>query len=293
MSFHRRFAIGVAIFLSEAMTAQAAVRLTEVTRKAFEGYISQIESQMDSDAKNNWLHTLDRMPAARARAVQGQIIALPFAHREPGQDASMKITDGLINHWFGAVFIPGANVDEVRAVLQDYAHYSKIYAPDVTESRLIDRKEDVFDIFLRLHREVRVKILFGYSFPVEFNTNYNVPYFMTGDLLQVRSKSTRIAQVREPKRSHTDEYPVGYDDGYLWRLYSYWRIYHTDSEKPGVFLECEAVSLSRSVPGFVEKLVTYFTTNFPEDSMRATLGATRKAVQNRTARPAARATVKN
>jgi hypothetical protein len=270
-----------ALLLVAASSAQAAVRLTDATRKAFEDYISGIESQMDADAQHGRLRVLDRIPDARARAVQGQTVAMPFAHREPGKDASMKISEGLINHWFGAVFIPVATLDNVRTVLQDYADYSKIYAPDVTESRLIDRKGDVFNIFLRLHRQVRVKILFGYSFPVEFNTTYEVPYFMSGDLLQVRSKSTRIAQVKDPKTSHTDEYPVGDDDGYLWRLYSYWRIYHTDAPQPGVFLECEAVSLSRSVPGFVEKLVTYFTTNFPEDSMRGTLGATRKAVQNR------------
>jgi hypothetical protein len=281
MSPHGRLLPANVLLLAAGLVAQGAVRLTEPTLQAFDIYVSRIESQMDSDARNHRLPALDRMPEARAAAVQGQIVAKPFSNRMPSNDASIKITSGLINHWFGAVFIPNATIADVRGVLQDYADYSKIYAPDVTESRLISRKDDAFDIFLRLHRQVRVKLLFGYGFPVEFNTNYHVPYFMTGKVLQVRSKSTRIAQVKDPKRSHTDEYPVGNDNGYLWRLYSYWRIYETDAPQPGVFLECEAVSLSRSVPGFVEKLVSYFTTNFPEESMRETLGATRKAVQSR------------
>src|SRR5205085_97158 len=129
-----------------------------------------------------------------------------------------------------------------------------------------------------LHRDVRIKVLFGYGFPVEFNASYNVHYSMADQMLLLRSISTRIAQVRDPKRSHTDEYPVDDGDGYLWRLYSYWRIYPgTLSGKNGVFMESEAVSLSRSVPGVVAKMVTDFTSNFPRESLEATLVKTKAA----------------
>ncbi len=217
--------------------------------------------------------------------MKGDVAAMPFALRASGQGASVNIAGGLINHWFGAVFVPRAAVDDVRAVLQDYESYSRIYAPDVTESRLLRRNGNDFDIFLRLRRQIRVKVLFGYSFPVEFNTTYRVLYSTKAGVLDVRSLSTRITQVKDPKKSHTEEYPPGDDDGYLWRLNSYWRIYETNSPEPGVILECEAVSLSRSVPSFLQSVVTYFTTNFPEDSMRATLSATRRAVQARVAQP--------
>jgi hypothetical protein len=268
-----------------AAPAAGTVRLTPATASAFDDYIRQIEAQMDSDAQAQRVRVLDRLPEARARVMKGDVAAMPFARRASGQGASVNITGGLINHWFGAVFVPRATVDDVRAVLQDYESYSRIYAPDVTESRLLKRSGDDFDIFLRLHRQIRVKVLFGYSFPVEFNTTYRVPYSMKAGVLNVRSLSTRIAQVKDPKKSHTDEYPPGDDDGYLWRLNSYWRIYETNSPEPGVILECEAVSLSRSVPSFLQGVITYFTTNFPEDSMRATLDATRWAVRARTAQP--------
>jgi hypothetical protein len=248
--------------------SQGSAYLSEETVKAFDAYIKQVETHMDSPA-------LAHLPASRERAIKGEIVAVPFPHRNESNDASFKVPDGLVNHWLGAMFISGATVDQVRAVLQDYANYSRIYAPDVTESKLIKLSGDAFDIFLRLHRQVRIKALLGYSFPVEFNSNYHVRYYKTGETLQVRSASTRIAEVRDPKKSHSEEMTPGSDNGYLWRLRSYWRVYPAQG---GVLVECEAVSLSRSVPGFVEKMVSYFTTNFPEDSMRNTLRATREAV---------------
>lgn len=267
------------------VAAAGSVRLTAAAAAGFDDYIRQIEAQMDSDAQRQQLRMLDRLPETRAEVMKGEVAAIPFARRAARQGASVNIPGGLIHHWFGAAFVPRARVEDVRAVLQDYNNYSRIYAPDVTESRVLSRNGDDFDIFLRLHRQVRVRVLFGYSFPVEFNTTYHVPYSMKRGVLEVRSISTRIAQVKNPGKSHTDEFPPGDDDGYLWRLNSYWRIYETNSPAPGALLECEAVSLSRSVPSLLQGVITYFTTNFPEESMRATLSATRQAVRNRAAQP--------
>jgi hypothetical protein len=279
----------VAAVLSLAFLAQevraGVARLSEETNKAFDSYIRDIDTRMENDAKAQHARVLDRVPDARTQALSGSVVAIPFARRSSDPDASIQIPGGLINHWFGAVFIPRAVVTDVRAVLQDYAYYSRIYGPDVAESRLVGRSGDDFDIFLRLHRQIHVKLAFGYNFPAEFNTNYRVTYAMAGDVLRVRSVSTRVAEVKDPKKSHTEEYPPGNDDGYLWRLNSYWRVYETKSPAPGVILECEVISLSRSVPSFLQNVVSYFTTNFPEDSMRATLDATRKGVQARLAQP--------
>lgn len=251
--------------------AAADVRLSDQTRQAFDAYVRQVEAGMDSAASGS-------IPGIQERARRGEIVAMPFSYRSANKGASVPIEDGLINHWLGVMFVPGATVDQVRAVLQDYPNYSKIYGPEVAESKIIKANGNDFDIFLRLHRHVRIKALLGYAFDVEFNSNYHVRYAKVGETLTVRSLSTRIAEVKDVKKSHTEEKEPGYDNGYLWSLRSYWRVIPAQG---GVFVECEAVSLSRSVPGFVEKMVTYFTTNFPEESMRATLKATRESVKTR------------
>ena len=256
----------VAVLAVMTASLSFAVQLSEQTKAEFDAYIKKAEAQMDTPV-------YDRFPSIRERAKKGEIVAVPFAYRTEGKQASVNIRDGLVNHWLGVMFVPNVTVDALKGVLQNYGQYKSTYAPEVTESLVQKAGNDEFDIFLRLHRQVHIKALLGYGFPVEFNSNYHVRYYKTGETLQVRSFSTRIAEVKDPKKTHTEEHEVGNDSGYLWRLRSYWRLTPADG---GVYVELEAVSLSRSVPGFVEKMVTYFTTNFPEDSMRHTLGATRK-----------------
>ncbi len=262
------FSLGVMAGLC-GLPAMADVRISDQTRQAFDAYVRQVEPGMDSAASSG-------LAGVQDRARKGEIVAMPFSYRDTSKGASVPISEGLVNHWLGVMFVPGATVEQVRAVLQDYPNYSKIYAPEVAESRIVKGGGNDFDIFLRLHRHVRIKALLGYAFDVEFNSNYHVKYAKAGELLTVRSLSTRIAEVKDAKKSHTEEKEPGYDNGYLWALRSYWRVIPAQG---GVFVECEAVSLSRSVPGFVEKMVTYFTTNFPEESMRATLKATRDSVK--------------
>lgn len=259
------------LLLAAAVPVLADVQLSDRTRDEFERYVRQLEPQIDSVAVNG-------ISGARDRALMGGIVAVPFLNRKPGDTASLPISDGLINHWLGVMFVPGATVEQVRAVLQDYPNYSKIYAPEVAESRLVKANGSDYEVFLRLHRQVKVKALLGFNFPVEFNTTYAIRYGQRGETVVVHSRSTRIAEVKDPKKSHTLEKEPGNDNGYLWALRSYWRV---SPGQGGTWVECEAVSLSRSVPGFVEKMVTYFTTNFPEESMRQTLKATRDAVLRR------------
>jgi len=69
--------------------------------------------------------------------------------------------------------------------------------------------------------------------------------------------------------------PVGDDDGFLWRLYSYWRFYQSQD---GVFVQCHAISLTRNVPAGLGWIVRPFLETIPRDSLRFTLEATRNAV---------------
>jgi hypothetical protein len=268
--------------LATAAVAFGGIQLTPSARAGWEYYVRTAEAGMDAESASHGLQALDRLPAERAKVLAGEIVAVPFAHRAVGDDPGVPIRDGLINHWLGAMFIPHATPAEVRSVLEDYPDYKTIYGPDISASTLLARSGDRFDVALRMSRQVRVKLLFNYTFPVEFNATFHVRYFESGDVLEVRSRSTRIAEVKDPQKSHTIEYPAGNDDGYLWRLNTYWRIYQgRDGETPGTFAECEVISLSRAVPGFVQKTVSYFTTNFPEQSMRDTLEATRRALMAR------------
>jgi hypothetical protein len=69
--------------------------------------------------------------------------------------------------------------------------------------------------------------------------------------------------------------PPGKDGGYLWRLNSYWRYFDTGR---GVYVQCEAVSLTRDIPTGLNWLVGPFVQSVPKDSLEFTLQSTRSEV---------------
>ena len=73
---------------------------------------------------------------------------------------------------------------------------------------------------------------------------------------------------------------MGDDDGFLWRLNSYWRFQAADG---GIYARCEAISLSRDVPLGLGWMLKGFLEKFPKESMMNTLRGTREAIQNRKA----------
>jgi hypothetical protein len=90
-----------------------------------------------------------------------------------------------------------------------------------------------------------------------------------------RSRSTHIWQIDQPGSVSERRRPEGDDDGFLWRLNSYWSF----AERPeGLVIECEAVSLTRDVPAGLAWLVTPVIQTLPRSSIEFTLTATRNAL---------------
>jgi hypothetical protein len=61
----------------------------------------------------------------------------------------------------------------------------------------------------------------------------------------------------------------------LWRLNSYWRFEERDG---GVWLECEAVSLTRDVPTGLGWIIEPIIRDLPKESLANTLRSTRTAL---------------
>ena len=205
---------------------------------------------------------LSAHPDERAKLRNGGIIVVPAARG--GKDS---IHGGMVQDWLGCTFIPGATIEAVRAVMQNYAAYKDYYGPEVIESKLLDHRGSQYDIFLRLYKKEFITVV--------LNVNYRVDYTnLANGGLAVVSRSTRIAQVKDPERSMTVERPPGDDLGLLWALNSYWRF---TPAPDGVYVQMRAISLSRELP-FGLGWLKGFVKRFPRESMHNTLAGTRKAV---------------
>lgn len=209
----------------------------------------------------------DRSPDAWKAKAHGNNIRIEPSHTlDNGK--KIDVPDGMIQHWVGTMFIAGAAIPQVKAVLQDYENYKYIYNPEVIESKLISHQGDEYDIFLRLYKKQVLTVV--------LNSNYHVRYgLLDPRRMYVISHSTRIAEVKDTARPAAGEEKVGDDTGFLWRLNSYWRFEQADG---GVYAECEAISLSRDVPPLLGWMIKGFLEKFPKESMQNTLRGTKAAV---------------
>ena len=260
----------VALLLLAAPCALPFAKLTPQTTAAFDRYVEVAEGRMNRDLDaERFLHASAEL---KARLRGGELVIEPGSVLDSGKES--KVPDGMIQDWLGEMFIPGATIAQVRDFLQDYDNYKKYYAPEVIESKLISHQGDDYDIFLRLYKK--------HVLTVVLNTNYHVHYGMLDPRrMYTISHSTRIAEVKNPKQSYSEEEPIGNDTGFLWRLNAYWRFEEADG---GVYAQCQAISLSRDVPLGLGWMIRGFLAKFPKESMQNTLQGTKAALAG--ARPA-------
>ena len=243
------------------------------TVQAFSRYVSLTEARIGKQVADpgHFLY-VDQLPESRRSHVlselkQGRI----FMERLVTRDASGGEIDapgGLIHHWVGDVFIPGASLPQVLDLVEDYNHHQEVYKPEVTRSRLISRDGNDFKVFYRL---VKHKVI-----TVTLDTEHDVRYTRVDDShWYSRSVSTRIAEVADAGQPDEHEKPVGHDGGFLWRINSYWRFVERDG---GVYVECESISLTRDIPAGLGWMVGPFVSGIPKESLEHTLGSTRSAV---------------
>jgi hypothetical protein len=252
------------------VSAQAAV-LKPDTATAFDQYVRVTEDLQASDLRRDRFFIIDRLPGTSrremyARLRRGEIYIQQLQTKDDGKP--IHIPDGMVHHWAGVMFIPGATLAQVAAVLQDYDHHKDIYAPDVRQSKLLEREVDEARIYYQLYHKATVTVVINATFDVHFANDGPTRGLS-------RSYSTRLAEVENPDTPQQRELPVGNDHGYLWRLDTYWRIEEKDG---GAYVQLESIALSRNIPLIFAWLVNPLTKSLPRSVISNLLTATRKAV---------------
>jgi hypothetical protein len=247
--------------------------IRSATIQAFTEYVARTEAQNVESLRQGpflWVDSLQEQDRSTsfARLKAGEVLMRRLSVKENGGNVS--VPGGLIHDWQGIVFLPGAKLDEVLKILQDYDHQSIYYAPDVERSKLESRDGDNFRFFLRFRRKK--------LFTVVLNTEHQVTYYRDSPLrAHSRSSALRIAQVQDPGGAQEKEKIPGQDDGFLWRMETWWRLEERDG---GVYVQNQVVTLTRDIPTGLGWLIEPFITNIPKETLEFTLQATRKAVLN-------------
>lgn len=254
----------------------SAAELKGNTAAAFDKYVAATEARIKAEqlAGGVFLYVEALPDDARKKAYEqlknGEILVEKMETKGPG--ITTDPPDGMIHHWVGLVFIPGVTLAQVLPVVQDYNNRAELYKPEVTASRLISHQGNEYKYFLRLYQRRFTTVV--------FNTEY-VAHWGQVDAKRVYSDSisTRIAEVKDSDHPEGEEWPVGQGHGYLWRLNTYWRFAEKDG---GVYLQVEAVSLTRSIPYGLGWLLRPLVTKIPKQSLDRALGQTRTVVLEKT-----------
>lgn len=227
--------------------------------KGWSTYATTVDARFAEAAAKSTFFALDAAPAgagwrdaARRGAARMAEIATP------------PISGGKIHHWVGGIFVPNTTVEQVVQRLQRHAGREADFHDDVLASRLVSRNGDRLAVFMKLRRESIIT--------VTYNTEHDVLYHRLGGRATSRSVATKIAEVANAGTPDEREKASGDDNGFLWRLNAYWRYEQVDG---GVLIECESVSLSRSIPLVLRPFVRSTVDRIARESLEKTLRSVR------------------
>ena len=187
-----------------------------------------------------------------------------------GSQDLTKVPSGLIHDWFGAAFIPGTTLNQVLSVVRDYDRYKEYYHPTVADSKTLstDRLEDRFSMLL-----VNNSLLVGTALAGD----YKCRYVRVSDRRWYSiSESTRIQEIEDSGTANEHMLREGEGKGLLWRLVSITRFEERDG---GVYMELEAIALSRDIPISLRWMVAPIVRRVSRNSLVASLRQTEGAIR--------------
>jgi hypothetical protein len=262
-----------------ALPAEAnAATLKSATIIAWDHCLQTADASLQDRVRpgRTFLWTLENAERA-AKVHSGEILIAPAPGKNP-----MKVPDGLVHHWMGAMFVPNVRLDDILEVTRDYDHYKEFYRPSVVESKTIARNgsDDRFSMVL-----MNEAFFLRTALDADYHTN-NVR--LDDRRFYAISRTTRVQEVEE--YGHPGEYrkPEGEGSGYIWELYSIIRLEQRDH---GVYVELEAIALSSDIPAAVRILVDPIVRHVSRNSIYTSLHQTQQAVLTSLATTATSASV--
>jgi len=251
-----------------------ALELQQETIAAFDRYVKlaqeQRSSALEADGPFLWIDSQPKSVRDHGykELRSGQFIIRQLQTYDDGQE--IEIPFGMVHHWIGIAFVPGATLKTAEAVLEDYPDYSRIYAPQVRRSKILSRDGDEFRLYLQLFKSSPREVSYNAYFDV--HRHWLCPTRIASD-----SISTRITQLQDPSKPDSADVPAGQDSGYLWRMNDYWRYEQKDG---GVYMQVESISLSRDVPPLLWWLVRGLIHHIARQTMADLLESNRRAIEN-------------
>jgi hypothetical protein len=253
------------ILLAARIPMASAMTLQPATLKAWNDYIGAVDSRMQMRTNGQQPFLCSDEASGRTSLLQrGKTIVAPG----PG-NGILSVPGGLIHHWIGAVFIPHTSLAGLHAMLSDYDRYKDFYKPVVADSRMLPC----------MGTERRISMIWQHRV-LFINAAIEGQYRINDVAIDPRhgyniATTTQVREIEGYGESRQRFLAPGEGSGFIWRLHSIARYEERDG---GVYLELEAIALTRDIPGSLRWLVSPLVNHLSVSSLAITLQQTRDAV---------------
>lgn len=169
------------------------------------------------------------------------------------------------------MFIPQVQPEDVIAVLQDYDHHAKIYAPEVSSSKVLDKQGMRYHVVKEtLSRNVitvglRIEGIIDWSGDEQEGFS---SHSTTTHVTEFEHAGTPRARERSPDQAK----------GWMWATDSWW---HVTPNKEGACVTYETIALTRDVPWGWGWFLRGIIERFPAKTLTDMLDRTRCEVLSR------------
>jgi|SRR5579872_1868262 len=266
MKSHVIAALSVSLLM--AVAPSRAGELKPATIQAWEEYIRGANARMMERVRGSHFLWTDESGDRLNRVRRGEVVVAAASDRAP-----VNVPHGLIHDWIGAAFIPDAHITDVLAVVRDYNRYKDYYRPSVVDSKRLSApgsKDDAFSMVL-LNQSLLMKKALASEYESSYTRVDDRHWYSV-------SRSTSIREIENFEHSNQRTLPPDTGTGLIWRLYSFSRFVERDG---GVYVEFEAIALSRDIPFSVRLIVEPIVRRVSKTSLLMSLKQTSDALRPR------------
>jgi hypothetical protein len=243
----------LALWVVVMAAAPAGQALRPAVAAGWQAYVAAAEARITRERGQ----AIPRRPGVE----RGEIIVEEV--NTPGPDGNLGVPDARVHHWRGTVLVPGARLEDVVSRLEREPPDTR--QEDVVSSSILEQRPGWLRVAVRVRRSLIISAVFDTEHEVRFERHGA----SRASSWSVATKIVEVADAGTPRErpKRPDE-----DRGLLWRWNAYWR-YEQVAE--GVAVECESVTLSRTIPLVLRPVAGPIVGHVARESMGRTLAVFR------------------
>lgn len=232
---------------------------TPAAVSAFNSYSKAVEARLalQHRSQSNFLASADPDPEhEESRLRRGEFLVERLT---PSTGADFS--GALLHHWRGTAFAPGAKAADFERLMRDFGAYPQHFSPQVIRAKVITDGGDRMEASMRVRQRHVITVVMDTAYEIDFGRldarhGYSI------------SRSTRIEEIDSPGTNSERALSGDEEHGFLWRLNTYWSYEERDG---GLYLQIEAVSLTRAIPHGLGWAVRPYIESIPRESLEFTL----------------------